>query len=298
MQTNARRGRRLSPAAWAWLAIGLASGLSGEARAQLFPNAPIRRERPPCANEPPFYSVVRHQYFGYYPTCWRKFPPGWACPCPTPEEPEIAELRRRPVSEGTPTPPITDETQDDVMNPEAATPTPDTTEPNPLKTPELPDLPDTSPDLLGPQQPAPGRAPRGNAAPLAGRDPLFDNKPNASARPAAAGTGRVARRNAVEEIPPLSLPDEAGPPASDATDAQVSGRESNVFPESMVPDAIGPDLNPGPVPASPTPGESTSASLAPTFPPSSVDVGPGGRVQAPARRSLLGGLFSGRIRRR
>ena len=31
----------------------------------------------PCELEPPVYKVYRQQYFGYFPTCWRKFPPGW-----------------------------------------------------------------------------------------------------------------------------------------------------------------------------------------------------------------------------
>src|SRR3990172_10590593 len=22
----------------------------------------------------------QNSYYGYYPTCWRRFPPGWACP--------------------------------------------------------------------------------------------------------------------------------------------------------------------------------------------------------------------------
>jgi hypothetical protein len=56
-------------------------------QAQLFPNLPIRREKVPCEQEAPFYKFVRHQYYGYFPTCWRRFPPGWTCPCPNPELP-------------------------------------------------------------------------------------------------------------------------------------------------------------------------------------------------------------------
>ena len=72
------------------LALLLAAGLPSLAQAQLFPNLWIQRERAACANEPPFYGHVRRDYYGYYPTCWRKFPEGWACPTPNPEAPNAA----------------------------------------------------------------------------------------------------------------------------------------------------------------------------------------------------------------
>ncbi|GAC1344155.1 MAG: hypothetical protein NVSMB14_08060 [Isosphaeraceae bacterium] len=67
---------------------------------QLFPNAPIRvrRQRPSCAEEPPYYKFVRQQYYGYFPTCWRKWPTGWQCPCGHPEPPDLERaLRERPL---------------------------------------------------------------------------------------------------------------------------------------------------------------------------------------------------------
>jgi hypothetical protein len=67
------------------LALTLVVGLPALAQAQLFPNLYVQRKRADCANEPPFYGHVRRDYFGYYPTCWRKFPEGWGCPCPNPE---------------------------------------------------------------------------------------------------------------------------------------------------------------------------------------------------------------------
>jgi hypothetical protein len=69
----------------AWLAVALVILVPALAEAQLFPNRTIRREKPDCASEPPFYKQVRRDYFGYYPTCWSKFPAGWGCPCPDPE---------------------------------------------------------------------------------------------------------------------------------------------------------------------------------------------------------------------
>jgi len=70
------------------LMLALVVGLPALAQAQLFPNLYIQRQRSECVNEPPFYKHVRHDFYGYYPTCWRRFPEGWACPCPNPELPD------------------------------------------------------------------------------------------------------------------------------------------------------------------------------------------------------------------
>jgi hypothetical protein len=69
----------------------------GVAEAQLFPNLPTRkREKVDCSQELPVYGLYRNKYYGYYPTCWRRFPPGWGCP--TPEAPDWeAELANRPL---------------------------------------------------------------------------------------------------------------------------------------------------------------------------------------------------------
>ncbi|MHC5543662.1 hypothetical protein ACYOEI_36010, partial [Singulisphaera rosea] len=62
----------------------------------LFPLAPIRRERVPCAAEDPVYGMYRKEYFGYHPTCWRKFPAGWGCPSPEAPNVEQAFRTRKP----------------------------------------------------------------------------------------------------------------------------------------------------------------------------------------------------------
>lgn len=82
----------LRPAYWALaLLIGL-SWCSG-ADAQLLPNAAVhKRQRPPREAEPPMYSQIRQRYWGYYPTCWRKFPDGWCCP--NSEKPDVARSFR------------------------------------------------------------------------------------------------------------------------------------------------------------------------------------------------------------
>jgi hypothetical protein len=48
----------------------------------LFPLSPIRRQRVPCDQQDPIYRTIKQQYYGYHPTCWRRFPAGWGCPSP------------------------------------------------------------------------------------------------------------------------------------------------------------------------------------------------------------------------
>lgn len=78
-------------------AIAVILGIAASADAQLFPNLPLhKRQRPDCALEKPVFGQYRHQYYGYFPTCWRRFPPGWGCP--TPEAPNWEqEVARRPL---------------------------------------------------------------------------------------------------------------------------------------------------------------------------------------------------------
>src|SRR3954468_22369507 len=86
--------RSSSPAMWA-VALVLGGPALVQAQTQLFPLAPIQRERVPCPMEDPMYGLYRHQYYGYFPTCWRPFPQGWGCP--SPEAPNPAqESQRRP----------------------------------------------------------------------------------------------------------------------------------------------------------------------------------------------------------
>jgi hypothetical protein len=79
MRTRRRIGRP-----WSWgLALVVVVLGQATARAQgVFPDIYIKRQRPCCAAEDPRYRVIREQYYGYFPTCWRRFPPGWGCPSP------------------------------------------------------------------------------------------------------------------------------------------------------------------------------------------------------------------------
>lgn len=82
---------------WGWGALLAVVLAPSAAQAQLFPNLPTqKRARIDCAEELPVYGMYRHKYYGYYPTCWRQFPPGWGCP--STESPDWqAELARQPL---------------------------------------------------------------------------------------------------------------------------------------------------------------------------------------------------------
>lgn len=276
------------PGSPALLAIGLVIALPALAEAQLFPNMTIRRERPNCATEPPFNAQVRREYFGYYPTCWSKFPEGWACPCPNPELPNAAASfnkipfndRKMPLGdEGLLGP---DEENPDGMPGNAPGDTPNSMPlPNPSRSPFDLDTdpkppagnrpaadPFTTPD---PAAPAPARPnPRGNAP----ASPSETPKPSTSLR----------------EMPEL--------PATSPT----SSRGPTLQPGSMVmmPDATlaSNDSDLGPLPTAPLPGSSypmNSTGPNETLPVLSQPI----PAQAPRRRGFLGGLFgSGNTRKR
>ena len=101
MLINSRRRLR-SPAAWALVVVLGVPALVEAQQSGLFPNAPIDRERVPCPHEDPVYRLYRHQYFGYHPTCWRRFPEGWGCP--SPEAPNVAQAFRDQPRDAPPRP--------------------------------------------------------------------------------------------------------------------------------------------------------------------------------------------------
>ena len=69
-------------AAWALALVFGAPAFATAQTTELFPFRSIRRERVPFAMEDPVYKLYRKEYYGYHPTCWRKFPTGWGCPSP------------------------------------------------------------------------------------------------------------------------------------------------------------------------------------------------------------------------
>ena len=83
--------RRFRPSAL--LALAMVLGAPALVQAQLFPNLPLhKRQKPDCSQENPQNRTIRQEYWGHYPTCWRRFPPGWGCP--SPEAPNWEQAKR------------------------------------------------------------------------------------------------------------------------------------------------------------------------------------------------------------
>lgn len=237
-------------------------GIPALAQAQqtgLFPLRPIKRERVPCAAEDPVYRQHREMYYGYYPTCWRKFPPGWGCM--SPEAPNAAasfeKLKRKE-----PTDQDFDggrggamDNEDDLGPRRGAEPPP-----NQGQLPAVPpaeNLFDINSPKQGDTPPAipPPNAPRNRSTPGAGAN-----------APAAPEVGLAPR--------------EAAPAAGPADTFQ---------PLPVAPPADAPPASSGnPLPAVEAPA---SASNEPDAAPSAQP------ERAPQRRGLLGSLFGG-LRRR
>ncbi len=159
-----RRGHRLALLVWA-----IVVGAPALAQAQLFPNLPIRRERPDCANENPQYKMIRQEYWGYYPTCWRRFPAGWGCPSPDAPNWEQAKrdipLDKLPDSEDTGDAPAGSNGAAPETAPSGAQPPVDSPTPRAPALPELPsdnDSPFTrpvTPPAVTPDSPPAGGPP-------------------------------------------------------------------------------------------------------------------------------------------
>lgn len=263
MRTRTRS--RLSGAtAAATLAMVLgAPSLVQAQQSGLFPLAPIRRERVPCAVEDPVYKLYRQEYFGYHPTCWRRFPTGWGCP--SPEAPNAAESFRL----------LPREDPDQGYGPDE----------------EGQPGPDMGPGTDRPGGDLPGgrntQPPANNLPPLpSGERSPFDLDPKPQTPPAGAGAtptelpGAGGPSEASEpvsqlpqdrlsdpaEAPTLALPD---PTVSPTSSDSVESRPSRVRAESAFPE---PAENTTPIFSKPT--------------------------RAPRRQGFLSRLFNGRTVRR
>lgn len=253
----------------ALLAIGLLYVLPTMAEAQLFPNRTIRRQREACAAEPPFYGQVRRDYFGYFPTCWSRFPQGWACPCPNPELPNAAKsFQDLPLS----VPPEAGVDEPGLGNErEGAMPG----EP-PVPDPNLPPVPDRdrSPfDLpMEPEAPTPPRATPPPAPP--------------GGNPSTSSAGRASTPTALREMPRL-------PAVSPTSTREEPGLEPGSI--ALVPDVT---LASNPPSSRPDLGPLPTPDAGPMVDPESPTLGapPSTPAQAPQRKSLIGGLFNRRKR--
>jgi hypothetical protein len=204
MRTNSRRGG----AGLGLAVLTLVVSLPDSAQAQqsgLFPLAPIRRQRIPCEMQDPIYQKIKEQYYGFHPTCWRRFPDGWGCP--SPERPDREKSYRD----------LPPHTGDEDLMPERETPEterpmrPDGTRP------AIPTIPERGPSPFEtlPNTPSDTPAvPRGGQRPPSlppGGDPfqLDRTNPPGAARPGpGAARMRPAPTPAVNNGPELSAPDE------------------------------------------------------------------------------------------
>jgi hypothetical protein len=246
-----------SPAALA-LAMTLCAPLAAFAQqGGLLPNWPIRRERVPCPMEDPVYGVYREQYFGYHPTCWRRFPAGWGCPSPeAPNSAKAFQERKRDTP-----PPMQGDDMGVGPNPDnEAMPMPGgVPAPGPNANPALPPLPgggERSPFELDKPSGAPPARP--GAQPPADRpgDPL-DLPPAASSIDSPPAAPSVSRSDLIGGT------------------GNASAAASRNAPISALPDPLDPPSSVGGPSSDPGPSTSTTP------------------VQAPRRTSMLSGFFSG-----
>lgn len=229
------------------LALAALLFVLGPAAAQaqgLFPDIYIKRRRPCCAAEDPRYRIVREQYYGYFPTCWRQFPPNWGC-YPKDGAPDWdAAVRELPLD---PTSLLGEDLEDEGQGPGAG---PDA----PRQGDRMPELPGTDEDLFNPD------GGQRNPAPPPGqdRDPFRQGVGPASGSPAPLGNPGGA--------PPIEAPraDAVAPPPP----AIGAGLPATEGPSAALPDSG------ALAPASPD-----SAALAPplsdTVPSSGAGTGPG-----------------------
>ena len=263
----------------AWLSVGLLILVPALAEAQLFPNRTIRRERPSPAVENPFNAQIRRDYYGYFPTCWSKFPDGWACPCPNPELPNrAASFEKIPFNPNRPM-------DDPGLGRDEDMPADPGMGPRPGDEPVVPLPPPRSPFELEPPRPS-GTRPT-NPSPFETPDPSAPKPPGTSSRTSPLpGTGAGAPTGLLE-MPSL--------PATSTT-ASV---ESNLQPGSieLVGEAtlasnaasVRPDLGPLPPATTPSPFAPSNGSVVVDSEP--IANMPAPAAQAPRRRSLLGSLF-------
>jgi hypothetical protein len=260
----------------AWLAFGLTILLPTLAQAQLFPNRTIRRERPPCSSEPPFNAQVRRDYFGYYPTCWTRFPAGWECPGYNPEKPNLDQSikdygpmggQKRPAVD---TGPGMDDANPD--NPGGRQP--GNPNDNPIPLPNQ----GRSPFELDPNPKPPGANP--------GVDPFTPPSPPTPTPPVIGPGGRPGTSAGVMEMPSLPATSPSTSYESPLKPGAIAMASEATLASSNSSD-LRPDLGPLPPPPVSMPNNLTS----PTDPTSQPVLGTPTPAQAPRRRGFLSSLF-------
>ena len=238
MRTLHLRRSRWTAGLLALLALGLLPELVSAQANALFPNIYIKRKRPCTDLESPQYRMMREQYYGYYPTCWRRFPEGWGCV--SADAPDWAAAKKKQPLEY----------PEGVNPPEEAT-APTSIENTPFVKPNRPATEGNKPDLelpedrsLLPGERPPttppngdGAAPANPAAPGAiqpaplnrADDPFLRNRPQASAgRGSDGGLAPELMLEGAYDPPSLTAPSSSLPTALPA--ALPAGDSSTALP--------------------------------------------------------------------
>ena len=273
--------RTRSPSRLGWAVVGAlafvvgAPAVSQAQQSGIFPLAPITRERTPCAMEDPVFKLYRHQYFGYHPTCWRRFPSGWGCASPEAPNPAASfrEIPRdvppadtgggdQPDAEGRPKPGPDEMDGGRPRNPQT-----------PGTLPELPPATRSPFDLDTKPNTPPG------------------DKPSARLRPVAPPVGSDVRESppVADPAPPLTAPASPTAPADPATSG--AGAASFSRPRGEAPLLALPDPTAGAGVPNPNPV------LGGGFGDSRPSADSGFPNQPPKRQGLLSSLFGGLWRR-
>ncbi len=280
--------------------LAAVTSLSGLAEAQqsgMFPLHPIRRERTPCANEEPIYKLYRNQYYGYFPTQWRKFPDGWALR--SPQGPNTAEeLKKNPI-EG-PKPSLGEGEGEEMPGPAAPGGKPAIPKPPPEeRSPFEMDKPDNGAGA------APGRrnpAARGNTPAPATEASPFDTPETNAAGVGAAPEGRPrasqSNRRSTPTLPDPGIPDlappgdaPAAPPRASWNQRRSESREKDPGPLLSMSDATLPSVEEASSPAAPA-GGAAAGTVANNSGAADPETAPAATQPAP-RRGPISSLFAG-----
>jgi hypothetical protein len=280
------------------------SGLAEAQQSGIFPLRPIRRERTPCVNEDSIYKQYRNQYYGYFPTQWRKFPDGWNLP--SSEGPNTKQVLKDNPIEGPKPSPSGEGEGEDMPGPNAPGGKPAIPNPPPdtERSPFEMDRPDNAVRPT-PGAGAPRRRPPGaqDNAPAPGSEPSPSDTPDGNPPGAGAAPGPRPRapqpnRPTTPTIPDAGTPDLAPPgnaptppPQTSRNGNQRQDRETDSAPLLAMSDATLPTVEEASSPADPAGG----AALQPV----ATDPGAAGPalppVAAPSapRRGRLSSLFGG-----
>jgi hypothetical protein len=273
--------------------------LSGLAQAQqsgMFPLHAIKRERTPCANEEPIYKLYRNQYYGYFPTQWRRFPDGWSLR--SPEGPNtIEELKKNPIEGPKPFAPG----EEDMQGPE--TPAPKPAIPNPPRDERSPfemDRPEPGagavPGVAPPARTTP--APRSSTAPPASDASPFDipeTKPAAPGdRPQASRPNRPSTPSLDDAPAPDLAPPGNAPPVPPRTswNRRRESRQTDPGPLLSISDAMLPAIEEASSPADPA-GASSADTVVSSSGAGEPALAPTTALPQAPRRGPISSLFAG-----